>query len=81
MGISNLTALTIQPQNNIQWGAGEHKETGKYAGFIWLSHENGDFSHYLVSTKPIYDSVDDAENAMKEIVEKVRADESLDDWL
>jgi hypothetical protein len=46
-----------------------------------LSHENGDFSHYLVSTKPIYDSVDDAENAMKEIVEKVRADESLDDWL
>ncbi len=78
MGISRITALTIHsPGNDIRCGAGGPDETGKFAGFIWL-YRNDKLHCCLVSTKPIYDSEEDAKAAMAALVREIREEDIAD---
>ncbi len=79
--VSRLTAMTIQSWPDAVGAVGGLSITtsvveGKWASFLYLV--KGGFSHsLLLSTTPIFDSSDEAEAAMREIVEKVRASPNL----
>ena len=69
MGISRLTALTIQNRNVRCEAGGPTKDEGKYVGWVMLDVQRW---HPLFSTQPIYDTKEEAVKAMEEIVEEIR---------
>jgi hypothetical protein len=73
MGISLITALTIQNQgSNIHCEPyGQHKDTGKWAGAINLYHD-GFFHTTLLSSEATFDSSELAVKAMEDVVQQVR---------
>jgi len=72
MGITKLTAYIIASREDIviTYG-GPAKDNGKYVGWITLGEE--DRFRPLLNTTPIYDTPQDAEQAMKDIVVEIRA--------
>lgn len=71
MGVSVLTALTVQnPENDIRCQAGG-PVNGKWAGWITL-YKDEMYHRPLLSTEPVYDSEADAKRAMEKTVEEIR---------
>ena len=71
--VSLYTAMVIQGQgdNIVCEPYGQHKETGKWAGAINLYH-GGFFHTTLLSSEPIYDTIENAIEDMKTVVEQIR---------
>lgn len=72
MGVSRLTAWTIQnPENDIRWNASGPVD-GKYAGWI-LMYKEGSYHFDLLSTGLVYESAEAAKAAMKALVSEIRS--------
>ena len=71
--MTRLTGLIIQTngENVVCDSAGPDK-FGKYAGWISL-FKDGSYHSSLLSTNGIYDSTEEAEKKMKNLVEEIRA--------
>ncbi|MFC1608779.1 hypothetical protein ACFL2R_02560 [Patescibacteria group bacterium] len=67
------TALIIRSiDNDIRCESlGQEKETGKWIGGVSL-YRGGEFHSILLSSKPIFDSENDAIKGMQEVVQQVR---------
>lgn len=68
-GITVRTALIIQNRKVRCEAGGPCKETGKYMGWIMLDVERW---RPLLNTQPIYDSVEEAEQAMMDLVAAIK---------
>lgn len=69
MGISLITALTIQNNEVICDAGGPSKENGKYCGWIMMDVDRW---HPLLNTETIYTTADDAKKAMLSIVSEIK---------
>jgi len=69
-----LSALTIRGRDDIKTMATGPDDDGKYAGWIMY----GERFEPLVSTRPIYDSEEQATQAMQDIIDEVRGMELED---
>ncbi len=80
-GISRLAALIIQTndEKDITADAAGQHDNGKYAGWITFWKYGRPHISPLISTEPIYDTAEQAEEAMQEIVAKIRAIDVLAD--
>jgi len=79
--ISLRTALIIQSNNVICDAGGPDPETGKFAGWIMMDEERWS---PLLNTEPIYSTLDDAKEAMENIVamiKKADLSKEIDDLL
>lgn len=68
--ISNLTALIIASRTDIVCTSGGPTAEGKYVGWITLGEE--DRCRPLLNSEPIYNSHDEAKQAMSKVVEELR---------
>ncbi len=68
--VSRLTAYAIANNPNIVIVSGGPDKNGKFAGQITLGLE--DYYRPLLSTQPTYSSSEAAENAMKELVVRIK---------
>ena len=78
MGISRWTALVIQDEgNDIRCEVfGQPSEDGKFAGAVNQYH--GGYLHTtLLSSKPMYNSAEQAVVAMEQVVTEIRAIDAL----
>jgi hypothetical protein len=71
MGISVLTALTIQSRD-VRCEAAGPDQNGKWAGWIMLDVDRW---HPLLNSEPIYDNAQDARTAMEKVVKEIRETE------
>jgi len=69
MGVSLITALTIQSRNVI-CDAGGPDSSGKYSGWIMLETDSW---HPLLSTPNMYDTAEQAKAEMEKTVAGIRA--------
>ena len=67
--MDRLTAYIISTRTDLKITYGGPAENGKYVGWILLDVDSW---HPLVNSQPVYDSPEDAEKAMRELVEEVR---------
>ena len=71
MGIDRLTAYIIASREDIIiTHGGPSKNNGKYTGWITLGEE--DYCRPLLNSQDIYDTPKDAEEAMHDIVKKIK---------
>ena len=74
MGIDRITAYTIATRDDIvisHGGPGKGEYEGKYVGWITLGEP--DRFRPLLSTQPVFDSAEEADEAMNKVVEDIRA--------
>ena len=78
MGVSRMTGITIQSwedtddpsQDGLYVAAGENG--AQWAGFLYLC-KGGDIHSLLLSTTPIFDSAEKAEESIRKVVTEIRA--------
>ncbi len=70
MGISNLTAMTIQNRSDLLVSHGFCETERKYLGWITLPTE--DNCRPLLNTKAIFNTADEAEKHMHELISKIK---------
>ncbi|MBU4284780.1 hypothetical protein KKF60_01515 [Patescibacteria group bacterium] len=71
MGISRLTAWEIAGNHDdiVVDAGGPDKKTGKFVG--WITRGPGHNFKPLLNTQPIYDTLEQAKQAMKDLVVKI----------
>lgn len=70
MSVSRMTAAAIHHNPDVRVDAGQGK-CGKYAGYISVLTAKGDW-RLLLSTPFDYESVEEAEKAMQDVVTEIK---------
>ncbi len=70
MSISNLTALIIESRDDLLVTHGGPSKDGKFMGWITLPDEQ--YCRPLLNSEAVFDSPEDAENHMRDLMAKIR---------